>query len=156
MNIRKLIPYIIVVALGILLLNLIATAQLHMHTSAQNIDTNAYVMWHMIGVAFAFLLGVLTEWPKVLKLVKKELRIGFSALCVFGILLFSISLIPPSTFLMLFGINFPFTYGGGSFSLIAGAMTHSSIVQYILSVVAGGMVIKGLTQKISAAEDSKA
>ena len=149
MNIRKFIPYIIVAALGILLLNLVATAQIHAHTSAQKIDMNSYVMWHIIGAAFAFLFGVLTEWRNLLKLVKKELRTGFSALCAFGILLFAISLIPPSTFLTTFGINFPFTYGGGSFSLIVGAMTHSSIVQYILSVVAGGMLIKGLSQKIN-------
>jgi hypothetical protein len=149
MNIRKFISYIIVVALGILLLNLVATAQLHANTSAQNIDSDGIVMWHIIGVVFALLFGVLTEWSNVWKLVKKELRTGFSALCVFGILLFAISLIPPSTFVTLFGINFPFTYGEGSFSLIAGAISNSSIVQYILSVVAGGMIIKGLTQKVN-------
>jgi hypothetical protein len=148
MKTGKIIPYIIVVALGILLLNLVATAQLHLHAYAQRIDMDGVIMWHILGALFAFLFGVLTEWRKTLMLVKKEIRISISALCVFGILLFVISLIPPWTFVMLFGINFPFTYGGGSFSLIVGALSHSSIVQYILSVVAGGMVIKGLTQKI--------
>jgi hypothetical protein len=71
MNIRKFIPYIIVAALGILLLNLVATAQLHANTSSQIIDMNGVVMWHIIGVVFAFLFGVLTEWSNVLKLIKK-------------------------------------------------------------------------------------
>ncbi len=148
MNIRKIIPYIIVVALGILLLNLVATAQLHMNEFMKKFDIDGLIMWHILGAAFAFLFGVLTEWRKTLMLVKKEIRVSFSALCAFGILLFVISLIPTWTFVMLFGINFPFTYGAGSFSLIVGALSNSSIVQYILAVVAVGMVIKGLTQKI--------
>ncbi len=79
MKTGKIIPYIIVVALGILLLNLVATAQLHLHAYAQRIDMDGVIMWHILGALFAFLFGVLTEWRKTLMLVKKQIRISISA-----------------------------------------------------------------------------
>ncbi len=147
MKIKKIILYVIVAILGVLLLNLIATAQIKASECGYYLDTDGLVLWHAFGGVFAFLFGVLLEWRTVVKLLKKEIRLGFSWLHICAIVILIISLIPPSIIIIYIGIRFPFTHGAGGFSLIAGALAHSSVVQKILSVVAGSFIIKGLSQK---------
>lgn len=142
MKTKTIIPYVVVLIMGVLLLNIIATSQLNGYEFAKQFDIKGAVLWHILGGVFAFLFGVLLEWRTVVKLLRREIRPSISWLHICAVLIFIISLIPPVIIVMHIGIKFPFTTGTGSFSLIGGALSHSSIVQGILSVTAGSATIK--------------
>lgn len=145
MKVKKIISYIIVVILGVVLLNLVASAQIRASEFASRMKIDGMILWHIYAGVFAFLFGVLLEWHTIVKLLKREIRPGYSWLHICAILMLIISFIPPVIFITNMGIRFPFTYRGSS--LIVGALSHTSVVQKILSVVAGSFIIKGLSHK---------
>ena len=143
---KKILSYVVVGALGILLENLIASNQLSTNEAARDLHEKKGVLCHIYGGIYSFLLGVLLEWRTVTKLFKKEIKLSPSGLLIPGILILLISFISPIIFMMRFGISLPFPKGNSPSSFIFGPLIHSSIIQKQLSVIAGSIIIKGLSK----------
>jgi fructose-specific phosphotransferase system IIC component len=140
------IPYAVVGILAMLLLNLIASNYFLLRTSINRIEVHESTIRHLLGTLYCFLLGVLLEWRTVVKLIKKETRASFSILFIPSFLILAVSCISPVMILMRFGLILPFPHSTNFLSLLIGPMSQSSLIQNLLAVVAGSMIMKGLSK----------
>lgn len=143
---KRLIPYGIVGTLGILLMNLIASTYLSLPGHFSAIEASEAVKQHLLGTLYCFLLGVLLEWRTVVKLIKKEVRLGFSPRLVPGLVILLVGCISPMMIIMKIGIFFPFPIHTSFRSVLFGPLAQSSTVQNILAVIAGSIIIKSLAK----------
>ncbi len=144
MQLKRIIPYVVVGVLGMLLMNLIASNYFLLRTSINRIEIHESTIRHLLGTLYCFLLGVLLEWRTVVKLIKKKTKISFS-IPLIRHSYFSGKLHSPVMLLMRFGIILPFPYSTNFLSLLIGPMSQSSLIQNLLAVVAGNLIIKSLS-----------
>ncbi len=105
-------------------------------------------MLHISAMVFCFLFGVLLEWRLLVSIFSKKLSIILNFTLILGLIIFLIGLFPPVFYLMEFGsLHLPFPKGGIGINVLFGMLNQFSNVQAILSVTAGTMIIKGISQK---------
>jgi hypothetical protein len=144
---KRIIPYIVVGIVGFILMNLIASNALDMQVSASRLESTKLVNLHLLGTLYCFLLGVLLEWRTVERLIKKDIKMSFSPLLIPGLILLLISCISPVIVITRIGIDLPFPHGKSFLSFFTGPLAQSSRVQNLLAVIAGSMIIRGLSGK---------
>lgn len=142
---KKILPYIVVGLLAILLVNLIAANYLEMRDYANRLQVGNVITRHLAGTLYCFLLGLLLEWKTIVKLAKRKITLHFSPLLILGVIILAISCIAPVTIIMQFGLCKPFPAGTGLLNFFIGPLAQSSNIQNILAVIAGCMIIRGIT-----------
>lgn len=146
---KKILSDIVVGLIEILLINLIAANYLEMRDDANRLQIENVITRHLIGALYCFLVGLLIEWETIVKIAKREILLHFSPLLLFGIITLAISCIAPATIIMQFGLCKPFPTSTGLLSFFIGPLAQSSLIQDILAVIAGCMIIRGITKKQS-------
>jgi uncharacterized membrane protein YhaH (DUF805 family) len=147
MKFKKLFSYVVVGIIGILLANLIAANHLEMSGYAKRLQIEKVLVGHLIGTLYCFLFGLLLEWKTIVALTRREISLHISSLLILDIAILAISCISPATIMMQFGLQLPFPIGTKLLSFFFGPLAQSSNMQNILAVIAGSMIIRGLTKK---------
>ena len=145
---KRIISYIVVGIIGVILVNLIASNSLDMQASVSRLEVNEAIMQHLLATLYCFLLGVLLEWRTVVRLIKKERKLLASPLLIPGLILLLISCLSPVVILMRMGIFLPFPHSTKFLSFFFGPLAQSSRVQNLLAVVAGSLIIRGLSKNV--------
>ncbi len=158
---KKIGAYVAVFLLGVLLLQLMASANIKLMEASQRLEVDEMVAPYLIRSTAAILMGMLVKWRRVLEIIKKGFR--FNLKLVPGIVLGLISLIPPYQLFYYFRIGrflpaVDFSNISSLFSLgLEGLLTTLFIaplfsgggIVLVLSVVAGVLIVEGLNNNSS-------
>ena len=148
MNSKKIIMYIGVFFIAVLILNVYSSLLWDIKEAASQLDVNRMTMSHISAMIFCSMFGVLLEWERLISVFSKRISIKLNFKLILGLIIFLIGLFPPVFYLMEFGsLHLPFPKGGIGINVLFGMLNQFSNVQAILSVTAGTLIIKGISQK---------
>lgn len=148
MNSKKIITYIGIFFIALLILNVYSSLLWDIKGAASQLDVNRMIMLHISAMIFCSMFGVLLEWERLISVFSKKVSIKLNFTLILGLILFLIGLFPPVFYLMEFGsLHLPFPKGGIGINVLFGMLNQFSNVQAILSVTAGTLIIKGVSQK---------
>ncbi len=152
--------YIAIFIFGVLLLQLIASANIKLMEASQRLQPDDMVAPYLIRSASAILMGMLVKWRRVLEIVEKGFK--FNPKLVPGIVLGLISSIPTYHLFYFFRLGrfqpidfsnisnlFSFGFEGFFSTLFIAPFVAGGGTTLVLSVVAGVLIVEGLSDNSS-------
>lgn len=150
MKSKKIMTYIGVFVIALFILNIYSSLLWDTREAASKLDVNRMVLLHIYAMICCFLFGVLLEWKRVILIFKNRPSIKISFSLILGLILLLIAIFPPMFYVMeLDSFHLPFPKDGIGVNMFFGVVNQASNVQAILSVVAGTLIIKGISREIN-------
>lgn len=143
---KKSIVVFLVVFLGGLILNVYTSILWEIREVASQLDVTNMILYHISAMMLCFMLGLLLEHQRLVQLTIQRGKIKTSSSFYFGLVLLALAMFPPVFYVINLGsFQPPFPKGGVGINMFIGLFNQFSNVQAILSVMAGSLIIKGIT-----------
>ncbi len=147
-SVVRIVKYIVVTLIGIILLNLLCANFLSFQEYARRLETGKVQLFHLLSTLYCFLMGALINWRAIEKLVLRKTQLKPNRLLIPGALLLLMSAVHPAIVFQYIaqGFYMPFPIAGVGLNMLLGPLTCTSGIQYMIAVIAGTLITRGLYQ----------